>query len=118
MTATWADNNPNMPDAENMDHWKVVLKRGKKQMTTYFSMGYGHKGQEPTAADVLDCLASDAASYENCGRFEDWASNMGYDTDSRKAERTFKTIGRQTFKLYEFLGSELYGSILWETERL
>jgi len=41
----------------------------------------------PSMADVLYCLLSDA---EACGLpFEEWAGNLGFDTDSRKAERIY-----------------------------
>jgi hypothetical protein len=140
MTAERCDSNPNMQDAENMDHWKCVLEikalkegfdtwhgyKGKlgacqystRRMTVYFSMGYGHKGAKPKAEDVLDCLASDAGSIENGSGFEDWCSYLGYETDSRKAEKIFKTCEHQAKRLNAFLGSDLYEQILWNTERL
>ena len=81
-------------------------------------MGYGHNGKAPKAADILDCLASDAASYDNARSFEDWASEFGYDEDSRKAERIFKACGKQAIKLKRFLGEPAYERLLWDTERL
>lgn len=124
MTAEWADRNPHMDDSANMDHWKVTLRRGesgksKKRyaMTTYFSQGYGHNGKEPKVTSVLDCLASDSSSIENARSFEDWANDFGYDTDSRKAEKTFKTCEHQAKRLKNFLGDDLYEQLLWHTER-
>src|SRR5271165_6455916 len=88
MTAERVERNPNFVDSEDMDHWKVVFtRRGCSQvfrMTTYFSMGRGHHGAEPEAGGVLECLASDSASVTES--FEEWARDMGYSTDSRKAE--------------------------------
>lgn len=110
--------NPNMPDSDDMDHWKCTLRRPRKQMTVYFSMGYGHRGKAPELADVLDCLSSDAAGYENAPDFEDWAQEYGYDEDSRKAEKIYKTIEKQARQLKVFLGEELYTALLWETEKL
>ena len=72
---------------------------------------------EPDAADVLNCLASDASGYENAGSFEEWAGEYGYDTDSRSAERTFSAVESQTLALRSFLG-ERYGDYLWDTEGL
>jgi len=86
------------------------------RLTTFFSQGSAHK-EPPTAADVLDCLAMDAAGVENAKDFEDWASEYGYDTDSRKAERTYKICQQQAADLKEFLGDEAYQSLLWDTER-
>ena len=108
----WSDSNPYMPDSLNMNHWKVTLKHNGRQYTTYYSMGYGLSG-EPTAADALDCLASDAAGYENARSFEDWAGDYGYDTDSRKAERIFRIVGKQADKLKTLLGDNLYNTLLW-----
>ncbi len=42
----------------------------------------------PSACDVLYSLLTDATAFEQT--FEDWCSNFGYDTDSRKAEQTYQ----------------------------
>ena len=110
--------NPHMSDDFQGDHWKCVLKGAGSQMTVYFSMGYGHNGKAPKAADLLDCLASDAAGYENAQSFEDWASEHGYDMDSRKAEKTFRIVAKEAAKLKRFLGEPAYERLLWDTERL
>ena len=106
--------NPNAPTWE-ANHYKVVLRRGRKQLTTYFSTGFGLRG-EPTATDVLDCLARDAASVE-CGSFEEWAADLGYDPDSRKAEALFRVCERQTEALRRFLGDGLLRDLMFNTER-
>lgn len=132
------DSNPNMPDSDNMDHWKVTLVRGvlkegfdtwhgykgklgacqytKRKLTVYFSMGYGHHGAEPKAAEVLSCLADDASGSDDHS-FEDWCSEYGYDTDSRKAERIWKACQHSAKRLRSFLGDDLYGELLYSTER-
>ena len=117
------DNNPNMSDMpEGSRHFKVTLRRTGRQMTVFFSQGPAIE-KEPTAADVLDCLASDSQGIENLavdqeGHFETWASEYGYDTDSRKAERTFKVCARQATRLYNFLGNEQYDRLIENVERL
>lgn len=90
----YANRNPSMPDWRDANHFKVCLtaRNGdgrRHQMTLHFSQGYGIQG-EPDAASVLDCLASDASTVDGCNGFEDWASELLYDVDSRKAEQ----IGR------------------------
>jgi len=117
--AEWADSNPHMTDSQNMNHFKVTLRGAGRQMTLYFSQGYGISG-EPTAADVLNCLASDSSSIENnlLTGFEGWASDLGYDPDSRKAEKIFKVCEKQAERLKKFLGEELYKTLLWDTEGL
>jgi len=118
MTVERADRNPNMADSDNMDHWKCRFRTSDgRRMTVTFSMGSGHNGKRPTAVEVLDCLASDAAGIENTGDFDDWCADYGYDTDSRKAERIYRACQREAGKLRQFLG-HLYQPALFETERL
>lgn len=72
----------------------------------------------PETASVLDCLASDAASYDNARDFEDWCADFGMDTDSRKAARTYRVCGEQAKALRHFLGNLAYQELLFNTERL
>lgn len=115
LTADRTSDNPNMDSARDMDHWRVVLKAGRSRMTTYFSMGFGHNGKAPKASDVLSCMASDASSANE--PFEDWCANYGYDTDSRKAEKTYKAVQAQTAKLRKFLGESAFETLLYHTEQ-
>ena len=117
MSAERTDSNPSMPDSRDMDHWKCVLRMDRKRMTVSFSMGYGHHGTEPKVAGVLDCLSSDSASVDQ-GDFEGWCSDLGYETDSRKAERIYKACEHQAKRLRNFLGDDLYGELLYHTERM
>lgn len=118
IVSDYADSNPNMPDARYpMNHYRVTLTRRnedkkRRQMTLYFSMGTGIKG-EPTADDVLDCLASDSAGIENARDFDDWCADYGYDSDSRSAERTYKACERQAKRLEKFLGDSLFQVLLF-----
>lgn len=128
MTAERVDRNPYMADSDSMDNWKVVLTRRRSygggdrsgqiiaKMTTYFSMGMGHHGKEPKAADVLDCLASDSASVDQ-QEFEGWANDLGYDSDSRQAEKIYKACEHGAARLKRFLGEDLYQTLLYGTER-
>ena len=109
----WADANPHMEDFEG-NHFKVLLRRNGRQMQVYFSKGYGLRG-EPTAAEVLDCLASDA--YGAGQPFEPWASELGYDPDSRKAERIYKSTKQQTARLERFLGTALLDELIYKVDR-
>lgn len=74
-------------------HWKVTLRCKGRRLTTEFHQGSAHT-ESPTAADVLSCLVSDAASVEYEGSFEGWAESLGYDPDSRKAERVYEACQR------------------------
>lgn len=70
-------------------------------LTTPFYTG-GAWG-EPTAEDVLRCLILDAREYDNARDFEEWAEELGYDPDSRKAEALYHQIGEARDELIEFL---------------
>jgi len=83
-------------------HWKATLLRNGRRLTTEFHQGSAHTS-EPTAADVLSCLVSDAVSVEQEPDFEGWAESLGYDADSRKAERTYKACARIRDRVRRFL---------------
>jgi hypothetical protein len=120
MTAELIDRNPNMPDddwARTATHWRCVLRRGRARMTIHFSQGPA-VAREPGLEDVLDSLASDAASYLNADSFESWAGDLGFDPDSRSAERTYNAIGAEVAELTRLLGEEGVRELAFETERL
>lgn len=102
--------NPTFPES---DAWRITLRGFRRKMLTPFWTGRGWS-REPTIEDVPECLLSDAASIENARSFEDWASDMGFDTDSRKAKKTYHDAKAQTEKLRHFLGDR-YESYLWYT---
>lgn len=81
--------------------YKVTLRVAGRQITVPFYMGAGHTA-EPTAADVLYCLASDARAGDMS--FDDFCSDFGYDSDSRKAEQTWKACVRMAPRVRRFLG--------------
>lgn len=120
VAATRVDANPNMADSADMDHWRLSMRSSVNmtKMTVYFSMGRGLNGREPKLDEVLDCIASDAASVENAQSFEDWCGELGFDTDSRKAHRIYSVCKRQAERLRKFVGINAYNDLLWETERL
>lgn len=108
--------NPNAPDFKG-DHWLVKIECScGREMPVYFSQGKGHHGKAPTATAVLSCLAMDAVTVENAPVFDDWCAELGYDTDSRKAEATFNTCLSQAMQLRQLLGGEAYDALLYETE--
>lgn len=81
--------------------YKVTLRYQRRQITTPFFCGSGWE-REPNAADVLGSLILDASLGEYS--FEDFCSEMGYDEDSRRAERTWKACAAMAPRLHRFLG--------------
>ena len=112
--------NPNMDEdrLHPMNHWLCNIKvKNGDIWPVPFSMGNALQGP-PELPDVLDCLASDAAGFDNARTFEEWASEYGYDSDSRKAERIYNTIEEQSEDMRVFLGDAAYQDLLYNTERL
>jgi len=99
-------------------HWRITITRDGRQMRLHYSQGSAIK-DDPTLEDVLDCVAMDAAGINNAQGFEDWCSEYGYDTDSRKAERVYLECVEQAEKLAALIGDpDEYDRLLFNTERL
>lgn len=58
----------------------------------------------PTAIDVLNACLSDASAIDLT--FENWCSELGFDPDSRKAERIYNQCIQQTIQLKQLLGGD------------
>ena len=76
----------------NRDDWacneyQVEILYNGREIKTPFYTGSGWN-REPNVADVMEALFLDADA-KNYETFESWAQDMGYDTDSRKAESIF-----------------------------
>ena len=112
--------NPHMQEQLPRNFECTIAFEGRgyhEPLTVYFSQGSAHK-KPPTLAEVLDCLASDASGVDNAQSFEDWANEYGYDTDSRKAEATYRACEKQAQELKALLGQDAYNQLLYSTERL
>ncbi len=115
MSAEIAESNPNITDmAPDATHWRCVFRSKGRTMTVHFSQGSAHTS-EPTAAMVLDCLAMDAVLHDE--PFESWAQSLGFDEDSRKAEKIYKACQKQTESLKRFLG-DTFEDLLFQVDRL
>src|SRR5438045_6605799 len=92
---------PDRPDWPDASHWTVTLTLESRKMTTQYSMGSSHMGK-PACATVLGCVASDASNADQ--DFESWAEDLGYDSDSRKAEGVWRACQRTRAELIEWAG--------------
>lgn len=120
MTCTRIDARPDRSDDWDASarHFRITITGIGGSMRVHFSQGSAHT-EDPTLADVLDCIASDSAGIENARGFDDWCSEYGYDTDSRKAARTFAACERQARALLRVLDSrDDFEALLFNTERL
>ena len=111
MTSEQVDENLNNKEWKEANHYLCVIKTRptanikSRQYTTYYSMGYGLQGT-PKLTELLECLAMDINGLENARNFEDWCAEYGYDTDSRNAEKMFRTIEKQAQDLKNFFKYE------------
>lgn len=88
---------------DNASHWSVEISRGTESVTFWYSMGSAHTGT-PDLLDVMHSLLSDISNVE-AQEFEDWAADLGFDPDSRKAERIFEAC-KETLEYLQRLFSE------------
>lgn len=70
--------------------FKCRLTRGGRSYTFNFGQSINAGAEEPTLYDILACLQK-----YDCGTFEDFCSEFGYGTDSRKAEKIYKAVCRE-----------------------
>lgn len=98
-------------DRDMVQHWHVTLVYGNREMSLFYSGG--ELADEPTTEDVLSCVASDATDET----FDDWCSDFGYDTDSRRALATYEGCREQTEQAKSLLGATLYAKLM-ECEQL
>lgn len=64
----------------------------------------GWQPTPPTAADIISSLLMDVSGLDQ--GFEDWASSLGYDEDSRKAEAIYLACLETLPKLHALLGDD------------
>ena len=92
-------------------HNKIIMEKELKMMTEGGSYRRGDsqliggKIPAPLCRDVLYSLILDS-DVLNHANFESWASDFGYDTDSRKAEETYKACLDIALQLKVILGGE------------
>jgi len=103
---TYLDNNPPQWD-ENQSHdrlrYRVTIQRKNSGQSFSFifwdSIANAEKGERPTPYDVLTCASSESYVYDS---FEDFCGAFGYDTDSRKAEGTWKKVKKFADRINAF----------------
>jgi len=65
---------------------------------------------EPKQADVVHSLILDSSVLDS-GGFEEWASEFGYDTDSRKAESIYRACLEIALKVRSGLGESVMSAL-------
>jgi hypothetical protein len=76
----------------------AAFKEKQRQATLAAKLA-AYQKVAPDLASVLHSLLSDGDAFFNAQTFEDWASDLGYDTDSRKAESIYRLCDETGRKL-------------------
>jgi hypothetical protein len=77
-------------DKEQRFVFKLRLTRDGRKYTFKFGQSIASGSEEPTLYDVLACLTKYDPEH-----FENFCSEYGYDTDSRKAYKTYLAVCRE-----------------------
>lgn len=92
-------------DDDARDVFRVRLSRGRKSYSFDFgqSLTYstGDGRNPPTVYSIVTCLERN-----DPGSFEQFCSEFGYDTDSRRAERAWKQVAAQYKRLTDLFTPE------------
>ena len=89
----------------NVAIMQQVCETGRAPLPGHdFHVGGVKRAPEPKPADVLHCVLLDSEVLDY--PFEQWASEFGYDSDSRKAEATYKACLETAMQLYRLIGPE------------
>lgn len=115
---------PARPDTQPGDRWDrdarhyvVTFERpGYARQAFGYSQGSGHR-KPPLMVDVLDSLASDAASYLNARNADELAEELDMQKPS-EAERLWRDLADNVAKLTALLGRAELEQLAFRTERL
>jgi hypothetical protein len=77
-------------DKEPRDIYNCTLVNKKHRFRFTFGQAPASTGTAPRPYDVLACITK-----SDPGTFEDFCWEFGYDTDSRKAFKTYKAVMRE-----------------------
>ena len=89
-------------DKEVRNIYRVTITNNGNKCCFSFgdSIANTEKGETPTDYDILACVKSDYyTTKDNYPTFEDFANEFGYDIDSRKGERIYKSCLAQAERL-------------------
>lgn len=84
------------------DLWQCTFRMDGRKATFEYRAGLGHEGKRPVEGAVLECLLLDTDSIEE--PFDEWCSNFGFDSDSRKAEQMYLACQRTAEQMENLFG--------------
>ena len=91
----WDDNDT------TRDIWRLSLTQGSKRYSVRFGQSIASCGEEPRPYDLLTCITK-------CdpGTLSDFCGEFGYDTNSRRAEKTYKAVLKDWERVEAFFSAE------------
>lgn len=97
----------------NANGYRVTFGYGRRQMTTDYWMGSALT-DDPECNEVMHSLIGDAQAGDQS--FGDFCADLGYDTDSRRAERIYKGCQRIGTQLSALFGADFFEALQrdWE----
>lgn len=94
---------------QNWNHHRVTVRSSRTNKLTGFdfwaSIASPHVDSRADVLSAFECFVSDALAGRES--FEDFCGEFGYDTDSRRAERTWKACKQSWDKLVRVSGYTL-----------
>lgn len=106
VSATWVDTDRTWGNA---DVWRVTITRDGKRIQVPFTQGIAYKGKPPTVDTLLESLVHDAQYGQE--DFDDFCSNLGYEEDSRKALKAWKSCQSIAQRLPNILSAEEWEAV-------
>jgi hypothetical protein len=96
----------NLPNSPLIPKWndKSIDATGFRKEIQASGQAYPIKVLPPDSSDILGSLLLDASSGSDL--FEDFCLNYGYDTDSRKAEKTWLACRNTYVELVQIFGTD------------
>jgi len=89
----------------NRDNYRCTFSRGRARLVIFFGQSLndsdGGGGNPPRAYDVLACIGKN-----DPGLFEEFCREFGYETDSRRAEKTYKAVVKEWKNVSAFFTAE------------
>lgn len=118
VATVFREGQPRRSDMTSGFKYSVRFKRGDEAATFTFhdSIHNMTHNKRASAADVLECLLSDASVAESCSDADDVAEEFGY-TKPSEAIRIYNGCVETRDKLRLLLGPALYEKAMYEVER-
>lgn len=105
-----------LPSYDDRQREKSYVQTCESGKLYWYSDTLGHwlpkkeRLPQPTRDEILYCLVSDS-DVLNYGTYEEWASDFGYDKDSRKGEAIYRLCLEQSLRLKSMIGEPAIGQL-------